>query len=849
MSLKEYSRKRRFESTPEPRPGGPSSWGNRFYIQRHSARRLHYDLRLEMDGALRSWAVPKGPTLDPAVKRLAVLVEDHPLEYGEFEGTIPEGNYGAGSVSLWDKGTYEWLTDKPPREQWERGDLKFRLHGHKLMGEFALVRMKDRGKGNEWLLLKKKDFAAKPGWDPESDLRSVREGAVDAAAIPGARAAPMPREIVPMLATLSDSLPEGAEWVYEVKWDGVRALCFLEDGRTRMFSRTGKTIERQYPEFSALADSVAAKGAVLDAEIVAFDEQGRPSFGPLQPRIMANPKNVPHLARTQPVSLFTFDLLYLDGYDLRESPLTERRRALAAILRPDARVRLSEHFTGDPGQLLEAARQNGLEGIVAKRALSRYEPRRSRDWLKIKVVEQQEFVICGWTEGERKPFGSLVLSYHEDGKLRYAGNVGSGFTQELLDTVHRHLKPLATSRSPLSETPPEVKDAHWVKPELVCEVRFHSWTLEDRLRAPVFLGLRPDVGPKDCVRERAGGATPAKTDAAAPATPSFPGPLLPAGREEVVLAVDGHKLKFTHLDKVFYPREGYRKRDVINFYNSVAELILPYLHDRPLTLKRYPDGIEGEHFFQKDAPPGMPAWVHRKKLATEEGKEAKHFVLAQDRASLLYLANLGCIDQNPTMSRVGSLDRPDFILLDLDPNGCAYDRIVEAALLLRRKLEQLELVGCPKTTGGDGMHIYIPIETRYSYEQARGFAEVLARLVAHERPDLFTTPRAVAKREKGKFYFDYLQIGEGKTISAPYVLRAYPGAPVSTPLAWGELKPGLSPAQFHLGNVLDRFARLGDLFRPVLTEKQRLEKALEKLETLVRASAASTQSERKSPSA
>ena len=834
MSLKEYLRKRSFESTPEPRPWTPPASGNRFYIQRHSATRLHYDLRLEMDGALRSWAVPKGPTLDPAEKRLAVLVEDHPLEYGEFEGTIPEGNYGAGKVILWDKGTYEWLTDTPPAQQWERGDLKFRLHGQKLVGEFALVRMKNRGKGNEWLLLKKKDFAVKPGWDPESDLRSVRQEKVDPAEIPGAKKAPMPREVQPMLATLGDSLPEGAEWLYEVKWDGVRALALLDHGKVRLLSRTGNAMEAQYPEFRGLGDLLAAKSAVLDGEIVAFDEQGRPSFARLQPRIMANPKNVPHLARTQPVNLFVFDLLYLDGYDLREAPLAERRRALAAILKPSPLLRLSDHFTGNGHELMEAARQNDLEGIVAKRALSRYEPRRSRDWVKIKVVNQQEFVICGWIEGEREPFGSLALACYEGGKLKYVGNVGSGFTQEMLETVSKKLKPLATSRSPLSEIPAEVKKAHWVKPELVCAVRYNSWTQDARLRAPVFQGLRLDVAAKDCVLEGNGKVAATPEEPAAPS--SAAAPLLAGNQEEVTLAVDSHKLKLTHLSKVFYPREGYRKRDVINYYNAVAELILPHLHDRPLTLKRYPNGIEGEHFFQKDAPAGTPAWVRRKKIAPEKGEEAKHFVLAQDRATLLWLANLGCIDQNPMQSRVGSLEHPDFILLDLDPYNCGYDRIVEAAQLVRRRLEQLGLEGYPKTTGGDGMHIYLPLEPRYSYDQARSFAEVLARLVAHERPDLFTTPRAVKQREKGKVYFDYLQIGGGKTISAPYVLRAHPGAPVSTPLAWREVAPGLAPAQFHLGNVLERFARLGDLFEPVLKKPQRLEDALEKLEGMVRGS-------------
>lgn len=834
MSLDKYLQKRLFKRTPEPRPAPAPAPGNRFVVQRHSARRLHYDLRLEMGGVLKSWAVPKGPTLDPGQKRLAVLVEDHPLEYGDFEGTIPAGNYGAGTVTIWDRGSYEWLGDKPPGRQWELGDLKFRLHGEKLMGEFALVRMKGRGKGNEWLLIKKKDFAAKAGWDAEDDIRSVGPStAVDPAQIPGAVRGPMPRELSPMLATPGDALPEGAEWLYEVKWDGVRALCFLEGNKVGLVSRSGHAMDRQYPELAALAESVAAHSAVIDGEIVAFDPQGRPSFSLLQPRIGASAKAVAQLAGTQPVSLFAFDLLYFNGYDLRAAPLLERKRVLASILRLSPRLRYSDHFMGNGAELMEATRRNGLEGIVAKRALSPYESRRSRNWVKLKVVNQQDFVVCGYTEGEREGFGALALGYYEGDKLVYAGNVGSGFDQQALKTVHRLLKPLASPRSLLADAPQGLKSVHWVRPELVCTVRFSSWTPEQRLRAPVFLGLRPEANPKDCVREA--GGQPADTGSAQPLSP----PLLAGRQEEISLTVDGRRLKFTNLNKVFFPREGYKKRDVINYYGAVAHLILPHLKDRPLSLKRYPDGIEGEHFFQKEAPAGIPSWVCVEPIFSEHNQAPINFVVAGDRVTLLYLANLGCIDQNPWLSRVGSLENPDFILIDLDPSDCGYDRIVEAAQLVRRKLDLLGLEGYPKTTGGDGMHIYIPLEPLYSYEQARSFAEILARLLAGERPDLFTTPRAVARREKGKVYFDYLQNGAGKTIAAPYVLRAYPGAPVSTPLAWREVAPGLAPAQFHLGNVLDRFARLGDIFQPVFTNRQRLEAALEKLENLVRSASTS----------
>jgi len=801
-----------------------------------------------MDGALRSWAVPKGPTLDPAEKRLAVLVEDHPLEYGDFEGTIPAGEYGAGSVMVWDRGTYEWLTDKAPAEQWAAGDLKFRLHGEKLLGEFALVRMKNRGKGNEWLLIKKKDFAAQPGYDPENDLRSVHQGAADPSRVPGAVKAAMPAKVAPMLAVISETLPEGPEWVYEVKWDGVRSLCFVEGKKVRLVSRSGKAMEKQYPELAALAGSLKGESAIVDGEIVAFDEQGRPSFARLQPRIGANPKAVPNLARSRPVTLFAFDLLYLNGYDLRACSLEDRKRLLTSVLRPSPEVRYSDHFVGNGPQLLASARETGLEGVVAKRATSSYESKRSNSWIKLKVVNQQDFVICGFTEGARE-FGALVLGYCEKDKLVWAGNVGTGFDQSSLKDIHRTLKAMAAKRSPFAVAHAELKaGVTWVRPELVCTVRFSMWTPDLRLRAPVFLGLRPDADPRDCVREVANevvappptaGRRSSRGEGASGggrATTSLEGavegtPLLPAKQEEAFVEVDGRRLKFTHLNKVFYPREGYKKRDVINYYDAVAGLILPHLHARPLSLKRYPDGIDAEYFFQKEAPKGIPSWLHTAPIKDED--KTTNFVLAQDRPSLLYLANLGCIDQNPWMSRIGTQHNPDFILIDLDPYHCEYDRIVEAAQLVRRKLELIGLEGYPKTTGGDGMHIYIPVEPVYSYDQTKIFAEILARLVASERPDLFTTPRTVAKREKGKVYFDFLQNGEGKTISAPYVLRAYPGAPVATPLAWREVAPGLSPKQFHLGNVEARFARVGDLFQPVLTKPQRIEAALDKLGRLV----------------
>jgi bifunctional non-homologous end joining protein LigD len=850
MPLEDYRRKRDFKKTPEPVPSAPPApAGKSFCVQRHDATRLHYDLRLEVGGVLKSWAVPKGPTLDPTKKSLAMHVEDHPLEYGGFEGNIPKGEYGGGSVMLWDRGAYDLLGDLPADQQLARGDFKFRLHGEKLNGEFALVLMKGRGKGNEWLLLKKRDAFAQINWDVEEHARSVltgrtqeeiaknmpvadapksgkaktrRKSSLRPKDLPGAVERAIPRAITPMAAYLADRPPEGPDWLYEVKWDGVRALCFIENGELEILSRNGNRSERQYPEMTVLPHYVAAKTAIIDGELAVLDPNGRPSFSLIQPRIaQSDPNSIAHLARSTPVTLFAFDLIYWDGYDLRGVPLIDRKRALKEILTTGERIHYSDHFAAQGAEMLEAARQSGLEGVMAKQAASKYESRRSHAWLKIKVHNEQEFVICGFTHGERAGFSSLVLGVYKDGKLVHAGQVGTGFTEKTIRDISAKLQPLITAKSPFQSAPKIPREVTWVRPELVCEVRFVEWTPDGQLRAPAFLGLRTDKSPREIVHEAPGEPQPDPK----PVTEER-GPLLDPSEKEATRKIGAHTLKFTNLNKVFYPKDGYTKRDVINYYDAIADLILPHLRDRPLSLKRYPNGIEADFFFQKDASE-FPRWVRLEPIPSED--RVIQYVIANNRETLLYLANLACIDQNPAMSRVGSLEHPDFMLIDLDPQECPYDQIVEAALLVRAKLDQIGLNGYPKTTGGDGMHIYVPLEPIYTFEQVRSFCEILSHLVVAEKPDLFTTPRAVARRKKGRVYFDYLQIASGKTISAPYVLRAYPGAPVSTPLRWDEVKPGLLPQQFTIENAPARFAALGDLFRPVLDKPQRIEKAIGKL--------------------
>ena len=818
MSLKDYSRKRDFAQTTEPPPALSDAKMSRFVVQRHRARRLHYDLRLEIGGVLKSWAVPQGPTLDPKLKRLAVHVEDHPIEYGSFEGTIPQGNYGAGTVTVWDKGTFEVVGDATVEQQLERGDFKFQLHGQKLMGNFALVRIKKSTKA-EWLLLKKPDFAAQEGWNAEEHLEPVVTQNMDPAIVPGARLSPMPDKISPMLATLSAKVPEGTDWTYEIKWDGFRGICFLRDGKLNIFSRNGRDLDPQFPELQEAAANLRAQSAIVDCEIVAFDGSGRPSFSLMQQRTgVATARERAHA----PVKLIAFDLLYLNGYDLRDAALSDRQKLLRDLVTPSARISTSEVFSGDGAEILGVARQHGLEGVVAKKLDCKYESGRSRNWVKVKFVTQQEFVICGFTVVNRKPISSLVLGYYDGGALVWAGNVGTGFTDKMLVELHEALSPLVVKKSPFAKKE-DIGDVTWVQPTLVCTAQYSGWGADGHLRAPVFVALRPDQDPRECVRE-----------VLAPAEPAVRTKLIDEKKNETVIQVEGRSLKLTNLNKVFYPAEGFTKGDVIEYYNDVAPLLLPHLAGRPLSLKRYPNGIDGEFFFQKDASRGLASWLRSERIRESDDGPLKPFVICDDRATLLYLANLGCIDQNPWFSRVGSLDWPDFVVLDLDPYQCGFDRIIEAAQLVRRKLEELELESHPKTTGGDGMHVYVPIAAVYTYEQIRTFAEIIARLVNAERPDLFTTPRSVSQREKGRVYFDYLQISRAKTISAPYVLRAYPGAPVATPLRWAELKASLSPTSFTLRNVRSRFDRLGDIFAPVLKNHQRIEPALKKLESIVR---------------
>ncbi|MBV8905985.1 MAG: DNA ligase D [Acidobacteriia bacterium] len=648
----------------------------------------------------------------------------------------------------------------------------------------------------------------------------------------------MPESIQPMKAEIAERPPHGSEWLFEIKWDGVRAMAFIDRENLHLQGRSGAPCERQYPELAVIPHHVAATQAVLDGEIAVLDPKGVARFHLIQPRIAnSDPNAIAHLSRSTPVVYFAFDLLYLDGYDLRNVALGERRKLLEEVVTPGEVLRISDAFPGAGEELLRAASEHGLEGIVAKHATSRYESKRSREWLKVKIVNEQEFVIGGFTEpqGDRQYFGALLLGVYDEAgsgrkELRWVGNVGTGFDQKLLASLYQRLKPLIAEECPFAERPKPDRGITWVRPELVCQVKFGEWTQDRRLRAPVFLGLRNDVAPREVHQESGDSGSGASEPGAGE---EFFGP----NEKEVVRQVGGHPLKFTNLNKVFYPAEGYTKRDVLNYYAAIADLILPHLEDRPLSLKRYPNGITKEYFFQKNSPESFAPWLRTELIESEHNQAPINYVFADDLAGLLYLVNLGCIDHNPWMSRVPTLDNPDFILIDLDPQECPFEMIVDAALLVKGVLDRIGLTGYPKTTGGRGMHVYVPVETVYTYQETRTFAELIERLVFAQRPNLFTRPRSVAKREKNRVYFDYLQNGKSKTIAAPYVLRAYPGAPVATPLEWSEVRHGLDPKQFHIGNVRERFAQKRDLFRGVLDKSQKLEKALEKLEGIFSAGA------------
>jgi bifunctional non-homologous end joining protein LigD len=771
-NLTEYRRKRNRAKTSEPF-GSRRKRGKQpiFVVQRHDARRLHYDFRLERDGALASWAVPKGVPLDAGQRALAVHVEDHPLDYASFEGEIPKGQYGAGSVEIWDSGTYELVEEK------RDGGLTVRLHGKRLKGTWTLVPAKLDGDPKNWLLIKKRDEG--------SEGRQHRHYA-------------------PMLATLEESVPKGSAWAFEVKWDGYRALAYVSQSDVKLDSRKGNDLTERFASVAKeIAKALKTPDCVLDGEVCALDEQGRSSFSAMQQGKAGTP-----------LVYYVFDLLELEGEPLVDLPLTERRKRLEKLLdRRNKTVRVSEVFD-DGAALYEAAKQQGLEGIMAKRADSRYAVgRRTRDWLKIKTHGRQEFIIAGYTKGQGRragTLGSLVLAVRRGKELDYAGNVGTGFTGEEIEKLLKKLRPLERKTPPFKVVPkmPKVRksDITWVEPKLVAEVEFAEWTHDGRLRAPSYQGLREDKAAEDVRREQ---------------------PI------EEELRRGKRVLKLSNLDKPFWPDEGITKGDLLGYYQAVAPVLVPHLKDRPFTMRRYPDGAYGKAFFQKDAPKGMPDWIPTERIlvTTRDTPRTKRWInapLVNDELALLWMVNMGCIDMNAWYSRVDKLDRPDFVLFDLDPSpDVGIEETIQVALYVKEALDALGLDSFAKTSSADGMHVLVPIERRYTYDDTRRFAEIVAGAIARSYPKLATTQWAKAKRRG--VLIDANQNGEGKTIASAYSVRPRPGAPVSTPLRWDEVKAGLDPRELTMDVVQQRVAKHGDLFEGVLTTRQRLTDALKAL--------------------
>lgn len=801
MSLKDYEKKRDFEATPEPAPGPPAGAASRFVLQKHDASHIHYDLRLEFGGTLKSWAVPKGLATPHETRKLAVQVEDHPVEYLEFRGEIPRGQYGAGTVAIWDSGSYEALDDFAAGL--EQGKLTFRLRGARVEGEFSLVRMK----GKDWLIILHDPAGLNPG------LKTV------------GNAAPMPDRVEPMLAVLADQPFDSPDYAFEVKFDGMRVLARVDrEGALSLMSRNHREQAGRFPELAGLAGSFLAGEFIVDGEVAALDERGVSRFQLLQGRLnLTGDADIRSATEKNPAYYHVFDLLYLDGRDLRVLPFSERRAILERVMLPQRFVRLSELFTVSGKAFFAAARENGLEGIIAKRRDSPYRGKRSRDWLKVKVTREQEFVIGGYTApaGSRDHFGALLLGVYDGDDLVYAGSVGTGFSAAGLKQLRQLMEPLVREEPPFAAAP-SVDGVIWLSPELVAQVKFAEWTRGGSLRHPVFLGLRDDVAPRDCVREREAGIAPPTPVTGAGRLEPGPPLTAPGGVDSRKVTVDGHEVALSHLTKPFWPRQGYAKFDLLDYYHRVAPFILPHLSGRPLTLKRYPDGFGSEPFFQKEAPPETPEWVTRVAIPSREKGAEVDYITCGDTATLLFLANSGCISQNPWLSRAGSLDSPDFIVFDLDPaDDGDFARCIEVALLIRDQLAGFGLRGYPKTSGASGIHVYVPLKSGYSYEQARQFARVVAILCREARPELISLEPTIARRD-APVYLDILQNGRGKTVAAVYSVRARDGAPVSTPLAWDEVRPGLRPSGFTIANVLDRLAARGDLFAPVLDDHQDL---------------------------
>jgi len=832
-SLEAYRRKRVFHRTPEPlgeRPAGSRSL--RFVVHEHHARRLHWDFRLELEGVLRSWAVPKGPSLDPAVKRLAVLVEDHPLEYAEFEGVIPPGNYGAGTVMVWDLGTYR-CREGDPAEAFRKGKLTLVLRGQKVRGEFHLVRTRRHG-GRDWLLFKAKDAYAVAGYDPRGTRsvltgRTVEQIRQEGSASQDPPQDPFPEPFPPMLASSLQEAFDDPAWYFEPKWDGLRALAFVRLGDVRLLNRSLRPVQDRYPELAEALSTLPP--CVLDGEVIAPDERGRPDFARLQGRMhLTDPEEIRRAAQAVPVRYVVFDVLYWGGRDLRARPLEQRRRVLEGISLP-LPLLCGESVRGEGVALFAAVRALGLEGVVAKRADSIYLPGvRSERWRKVKARQTEEAVVVGFTRGRghrEATLGALVLAQRDaSGRWVHVGQVGGGFTDDEVRQLRRLLEPLTVPRCPVLPAPEVPRGVRWVRPDVVVEVEHAGRTPEGKLRFPVFLRVRADRLAEE------------------------------VGTPEAVLP-----FSFTHLDKVYFPEPRLTKGDVVAYYRALAPWILPHLQDRPLTLRRFPEGVGGPDFFQKDVP-DAPPFVRTVRVWSQQGRRDVTAVVCGDVKTLLWLVQMGCIELHAWFSRTtpvadveastefaGSeealkrsvLNYPDFVVFDLDPfllpegeelrrrgrevdpndSRPAFEAARQAALWLEKTLSELGLRSFVKTSGKTGLHVFVPIQRRYTYAQTHAFAKTVCTWLSRQYPEVLTVAWRVGDRV-GKVFLDYNQNVRGKTLAVAYSLRATPHATVSVPVTWEELRAGFDPLRWNASTVLERLKRVGDPWQDILFCAQRL---------------------------
>ena len=864
-SLGTYRAKRSPDSSPEPVGTVSPIPGRLFVVHKHAARQLHWDLRIEMDGVLRSWAVPKGPSYDMNDKRLAVRVEDHPLEYGDFEGIIPSGNYGAGGIIVWDRG--EWVPLEDWREGLEKGKLLFELKGYKLHGKWTLVKIKKSEK--DWLLIKERDAYVRQPGDvfPEQSVLSgltveeVKSGqthastvrkALQEADVPRTRLDPKTTPV--MLAEQADDAFTRDGWLFELKLDGYRLLACKRGGEALLLTRNGNDYTEVFPEIARAVQALPLDSCIVDGEVVVLDGGGIPRFSLLQQRgRISSPLDIKRAAVELPAVFYVFDLLSFEDFDIRPLPLTRRKQLLAELVPKLGAVRYLDHIAREGDAFLKQVTTLGLEGVIAKKADAPYRGGRTDKWLKIKAEKTGDFVVVGFTEpnGARPGFGALQLADYVDGALVYAGRAGTGFNDGLLRELRAMLDPLVRRDPPChgpalkpgaeplpSDAIPETKTTRWTEPVHVVEVRFREWTPDGVLRHPAFLRVRTDKRPHDCERQGwvSAGASPPQTAVpnddvtatAAIATSSareVPAPPKPPQKT----------INISNPNKIFWPAEKYTKGDLIDYYRSVSRWILPYLRNRPVVMTRFPDGIDGKSFYQKDAPEFAPDWIRTVPIWSNDTQRDIRYFVCDDEDSLVYIANLGAIPLHIWASRVGTLEQPDWCVLDLDPKEAPFSDVIRCAQSLHRICDAAELPNYVKTTGKTGLHIMLPLGRQMTYAQSRTLGELLARLVIRELGDVATITRHVTRRGD-KVYLDYLQNRHGQLIVAPFIVRPLPGATVSMPLVWDEVDFSLDPRAFTIKTAVDRIEKMGaDPMVPVLTESPDLGAVLGKLAELMKA--------------